>query len=217
MIEWNNSALCIPRKCVSKAALITADIDSISTEKKLEEVIDLLADFICKWNTKYHYKDNSKNKEKEGNCQDFCSELLDALLIKPDHLYTGALGLFLKRVREEGKSEMIFTMEDEFRETFQIKEKRLTFHTHKELDQFVQNCMTKEVEFELKYKSEWTLLKSFDRAFWLRYYKFKDDPKFQPLGKEIKSEDGDVDYKICCPFGDPEETGSLRFTKSEHK
>jgi len=34
LIEWNNSALCIPRKCVSRAALLSADIDSISTEKK---------------------------------------------------------------------------------------------------------------------------------------------------------------------------------------
>jgi len=50
LIEWNNSALCIPRKCVSKAALLSADIDSISTDKRVDEVVDILADVITEWN-----------------------------------------------------------------------------------------------------------------------------------------------------------------------
>jgi hypothetical protein len=156
-------------------------------------------------------------KDKEANCQDFCSSLLEALNVKDDHLYEGALGLFLKRVREEGKSEMVFTMSDDFRETFKIKEKKVTFSSHKDLDAFVKSLMSNEMEFDLKYKSEWTLLKSFDRAFWLRYYKFKDDVTFQPLFTEGKNEDGEIEHKECCPFGNPEESGSLRFTKTDQK
>jgi hypothetical protein len=44
----NNSALCIPRKCVSKAALLSADIDSISTEKRVDEVVEIVKKKIIK-------------------------------------------------------------------------------------------------------------------------------------------------------------------------
>lgn len=61
--------MCIPRKCVSRAALLTADIDSINTDKRVEEVVETLADVIVEWNTTKQYKDRSTNKEIEGNCQ----------------------------------------------------------------------------------------------------------------------------------------------------
>lgn len=40
MIDWNDSGICIPRKCVSQAALISADIGEIASEKKLDEIIN---------------------------------------------------------------------------------------------------------------------------------------------------------------------------------
>jgi hypothetical protein len=39
-IEWNDSSLCIPRKIVSGAAVMSTDIDSIHTIDKLEDVTE---------------------------------------------------------------------------------------------------------------------------------------------------------------------------------
>ena len=206
----NNSSLCIPRKCISKAALLTADIDTITSEKRLEDIIDTLSNFICKWNITKIYKDNPTKKEKEGNCQDFVHDLLEELNIKPDHIFQGALGNFLSEMKKEGKCVMEFQMTDEFREKFQIKDKKIRFKTHEELDKFVLKLMEKEVEFELKHKSEWILLKSFDRSMWLRYFKFKEDTLWKPLFKKEE----DDNETLLCPFDDPETTGSLRFTRN---
>jgi len=211
LIEWNNSALSIPRKCVSRAALLSADIDSISTDKKLEEVIDTLSECICEWNTTKQYKDNPKNKKIEGNCQDFVQDILDRLKIKTD--FKGPLGETLRKLREEGKSEMEFIMDNDFRETFGILETKITFNKHCELDTFVKKLLTKELEFEIKYRNEWALLKSYDRAFWLRYFKFKNDDRWIPLKQKLENKEGEVDFELCCPFGDPEETCSIRFIK----
>jgi len=193
LIEWNNSALCIPRKCVSKAALLTADVDSISTEKKLEEVIDILADCVCNWNTSKQYNDNAKNKS-EGNCQDFVQDILQHLGIKPD--FQGSLGLYLKKMRENGKGEMEFEMQDDFREKFQIHYRVVIFQSHAALDEFVHRLITIDYDFHINHRNDWLLLKSFDRAFWLRHFKFNRDKfnkdhitieKYCPLKKNLKN------------------------------
>eukprot|EP01080_Neovahlkampfia_damariscottae_P009179 gene9179-1267_t len=214
LLEWNNSALCIPRKCVSKAAFLTADIDSISSEKKLEEVIDHVANFITHWNVHKTYKDNP-SKDSEGNCQDFVHDLLDQLGVKTDHIYNGSLGEFLKKLRKQGKCDMEFHMDHQFRTDFELKESSVKFKTHKDLDVFVQDLKKKDLEFEFKYKSEMILLKSFDRAFWLRHFKFPSDDNWKPLKIEKTQENGDVDIQLGCPFDDPQETNSIRLTGSQ--
>jgi len=71
-----------------------------------------------------------------------------------------------------------------FREVFKIKEKSKKFNSHEELDTFIHYLQKSDMEFELKYKNEWVLLKSFDRAFWMRYYKFPNDAKWCPCKKK---------------------------------
>jgi hypothetical protein len=58
---------------------------------------------------------------------------------------------------------MEFPMDEKFRETFKIKEKTVKFNTHEELDNFAKSLLDVDIEFNLKYKNEWALLKSFDR------------------------------------------------------
>ena len=99
---------------------------------------------------------------------------------------------------------MEFHMDHQFRQEFEKKESSVKFQTHKELDLFVQGLKDKDLEFEFKYKSEMILLKSFDRAFWLRYFKSPNNKITQPItaeiyGKEIQK----------CPFGNPRETKSM--------
>lgn len=198
MIDWNDSGICIPRKCVSQAALISADISYIGTEKKLEEVVDKLAKVICKWNTTKLYKDQPPKNKDEGNCQDFINDILNELNIKLE--FTGPMAIFMKKLREKGKCSIEFETDDEFREKFAIKEKSIQFKSHQELDQFVMKLTKIDSNFQIKYKDHWGLLKSFDRAFWLRFYKFSTNEKFRPFEKQ---------GECSCPFKDPMETGSI--------
>lgn len=225
-LEWTNTGLCIPRKCASQAAFFTADIGSIPTDKKLEECIDIIANTIEEWNTKKQYKEQSNyiKNDKEANCQDFVLELFQKLKVNSDHLHTGSLGIFLKNLREKGQAEMVFEMDDEFRKKFKIEEKKKIFSVHKELDLFVKDLLEKCVDFEYQYSSDWMLLKSFDRSFWLRHYKsideeknaekfkkslqksfFKSKEKWTPL----YSEENDI-CKCICPFSDPIVTESIK-------
>jgi hypothetical protein len=46
IIDWNDSGICIPRKCTSQAAIFAVDLESISTESKLEDVVDVVRNFL---------------------------------------------------------------------------------------------------------------------------------------------------------------------------
>ena len=96
-IDWNNSAMCIPRKCVCKAALLSGDIDAITSTEKIETIVDRLAETIVEWNTTKKYKDNNGRKGEEGNCQDFVDAILESLGLTAD--FNGPLGEFLKKLR----------------------------------------------------------------------------------------------------------------------
>jgi len=65
---------------VSKAAILTADIDAIDTSQKIDDIVDKLAEAIIHWNTYMGYKDRGGEKSKEGNCQDFVLDLLNRIV-----------------------------------------------------------------------------------------------------------------------------------------
>jgi hypothetical protein len=198
MIDWNDSGICIPRKCVSQAALISADIDSIGSEHRLEEVVESLAQVICEWNANIQYKDQSNMQKNEGNCQDFVQAILERMNIKIE--LEGPLGSFLKKLRSEGKCKIQFEMDSQFRDKFEIKEKSKEFKTHEELDVFLNSLVELDPDFKVNYKDHWALLKAFDRAFWLKHFKFKNDERFHPCTENDEQN---------CPFGDPYESGSI--------
>lgn len=68
---------------------------------------------------------------------------------------------YLKKLRTEGSGKIEFEMDNEFRDTFKQKEKRIEFKTHEELDLFVKSLMKIDPEIltKKKYKGEITLLK----------------------------------------------------------
>ncbi|KAL9641458.1 hypothetical protein ABK040_013383 [Willaertia magna] len=208
-LEWNNSALCVPRKCISNAALLTADLGSIETDESLESLVSKLADVIVKWNTTMSYKDRGGDKSKVGNCQDFVDCVLDAIGVSKDKLSEGPLGEFLKDMREHGLCELVFKMSDSFRHKFNISEKSKKFTTHLELDTFVQELMDIDNDFQKNHGPEYNLLKSFDRAFWLKHLKFTENPDFSPITKEERDDEDQIVHVPNCPFKDPRETYSL--------
>lgn len=57
---------------------------------------------------------------------------------------------------------------EKFDNKFEIKEKTKQFSTHEELDKFVWSLLDKDPKFFQTNKEAWSLLKSFDRAFWLK-------------------------------------------------
>jgi len=60
-LEWNNSSLCIPRRCYSSAAILAADLEIKGTKKfPINEVIDKLSKIIVDWNVNKVY--NKKKK-----------------------------------------------------------------------------------------------------------------------------------------------------------
>jgi hypothetical protein len=112
-------------------------------------------------------------------------------------------------MKTKGVSELIFEIQDkEFLNKFGIK-KQTKFHSHKELDEFVHLLLKVDLDFESKYKSEYELLKGFDRAFWLRHYANNQNEIYLPLNFERKEEEGTT---VCdCPFSNPSDTGSIFF------
>eukprot|EP00761_Pharyngomonas_kirbyi_P006788 gb/GECH01006796.1/.p1 GENE.gb/GECH01006796.1/~~gb/GECH01006796.1/.p1 ORF type:complete len:423 (+),score=90.25 gb/GECH01006796.1/:1-1269(+) len=211
-IEWNNSSLCIPRKCYSGAALLAADL-SVANNKKfdLNDAIDKVADVIIDWNLTHHYN------QTHSNCQVFVDDVCKALGVDLSH-FDGPLGDTIKRLRQKGVCEVNYNIPAEMREKFAIKDSKLEFDSHRQLDEFVEKLNNKDPRFEFNYPHDWMLLKSFDRAFWLRHYKMPDDDRFKPLERCIEEEveggnfsyDDDPMEQRECPFKDPQVTMSFK-------
>lgn len=102
----------------------------------------------------------------------------------------------MDQLRKNGKCDIEYRIPPEIRECCGFKEKVIKFKTHRQLDEFVDIINKKAPTYfvlDEKGKDDFALLKSFDRAFWLRYYKHKSE--------EHKPHD--------CPFRDPQESGSI--------
>lgn len=75
-------------------------------------MVDKIADVIIKWNTKMTYKNRGGEKGKEGNCQDFVDEILEAVGVDKKAIYQGAMGAYFERLKKKGKGGMKFFMDD---------------------------------------------------------------------------------------------------------
>jgi hypothetical protein len=115
--------------------------------------------------------------------------------------FGGQLKDFLKVLREKGECKIQFNIPHEVQEACNLKEKKIEFKTHKQLDEFLKTVDEHYPSFKSDFKDDFQLLKSFDRAFWLRHFRNPETQDYQPLTGEIKG--------ICeCPFGDPISTNS---------
>eukprot|EP01080_Neovahlkampfia_damariscottae_P005858 gene5858-9686_t len=213
LIEWNNSAICIPRKCVSNAAIITADLDTLKTTKEVEKTVSILADVISEYNCFHTYSKLTSGKPNCSNCQDFVEDILTRLDIELK--FDGPLGNYLKTLKDKGTSDLIFAPDKNFIEKFSLKSSSVKFVSHNSLDEFVRDLMKSEPEFQKVHKQEYALLKSFDRAFWLRHFKFPNRTEYLYFKKDPEEEDditGVDDGTDCgCPFLDPRTTNSVKF------
>eukprot|EP01080_Neovahlkampfia_damariscottae_P008430 gene8430-255_t len=231
LFEWDDCGLCIPRKCVSTAAFLSSDIGAIYQVNSVKPIINTVSEEIEKWNTtkKYSEKENI-NKEKFGNSQDFVEALLKSINV--EYKLPFSIGLFLDRIKREGSTELIFEYSKKFQRTFNLPNDSIKFNTHTQLDEFLKQLNELDSEFEDHWSDEFNLLKSFDRAFWMKYISFEleadrlEKMKFEAKGNDLKIKsilqeiqkikkeimrftplihEGDLD----CPHGDPIVTHSF--------
>jgi len=105
--------------------------------------------------------------------------------------FTGALQNFLSGIKNDAKFGIQF-----------VKNGITTkFETHKQLDIFFVNYMTKHTDQHAGLsEDDILLLKAFDRAFWMKHLNDKSDENNKPLEEE----------GACgCPWGNPNSTGTL--------
>jgi len=193
-LEWTNKSLCVPKKVFSSAALIAVDIENALDIMDVDFVIDKVSDVIIRWNCVCKY-DQSIN-----NCQVFVDDILAHLGI--DQLkFKGQLGNYLKDMRTFGVCEPVFHVSSELHKVTGISQSKIKFETHHELDEFVNDILKKYPKFFISFPGDADLLKSFDRAFWLKNFKNKEEDSFKPAMKNSKSEN--------CPFLNPTVTKSF--------
>ena len=196
-LEWTDSSLIIPRKLYSSMAFFCADIENTGElkNKSFDYITHKIARVVCKWNTKKTYCNvNIKKKKNLGNCQEFVEEVMQSLGIKINK--EGAFGKYLDNVKSRGQCEMVFEPSKEFIKKFKLVVNSYKFKDHVELDNFVMMLKRKDdIAFVMDFPGDYKVLKSFDRAFWLRHFKRPSDNRFRP---SIAS----------CPFDDPRKTKS---------
>jgi hypothetical protein len=194
-LEWNSSSLCIPRKSYSTNALLAIDVgESDLLESDLDAVIDQLSLTICKWNTEKNYE------RTNCNCQHFVDDVLKTLSVELK--FERTMKDFVGKLRTQGECKIEWTVPKEIRETCFIRDRVVKFSSHSELDTIVSKVLRYEPEFRAKYYEDWSLLKAFDRAFWLKHYKARKNVTFQ-------CKHGDEENVCGCPFEDPEKTRSI--------
>ncbi|KAG2387570.1 hypothetical protein C9374_001164 [Naegleria lovaniensis] len=185
ILEWNDSALCVPRRTLSKAALFCADLEPITTLEDLDVVINKLADVIVEWNTTKKYKPMGGNRCIYGNCQDFCEAVLARIGVD-FRIKNPYVRHFFEQLKKKGSTDLKLYFQKEEAEvpnSFANKFKLLSasggsnsikFATHEQLDQFVLRCLRIDPEMKTNYPDVWSLLKGFDRAFWLRHLAWEE-------------------------------------------
>jgi hypothetical protein len=173
LIEFNSSGIIIPRKCLSRVAMLSSTVMTVTTYEQLEQVRDILAEKIVEWNLTKLYKSHGGDRSVYGNCQELIDSILNQFGVKMD--YSSILGSYIQDLREHGSCKLSFKVSEEFSKYFNISEKSIVFHTHEQVDNFVINRLQSVNKDWIKiFPQEYELLMAFDRAFWMRYNKMLD-------------------------------------------
>lgn len=206
-LEWSNMSLCVPKKAYGSMSLICADVDTLTPLKmNTDEALKKLSHLIAHWNSHYSYRLASLTGKKalEGNCQDFVDTVFQVLEIKPS--FTGSFKEFLEEMKVKGTCQPVFRPSPELKTECGLTKDTYMFSTHSELDEVVHQIIEKCSTFSVSYPVEYQLLKSFDRAFWIRHFNAGEkDPMFQPC----MCIDETNTRQPKCPFNDPRVTFSL--------
>eukprot|EP00817_Percolomonadidae_sp_ATCC50343_P006001 CAMPEP_0117430182 /NCGR_PEP_ID=MMETSP0758-20121206/9702_1 /TAXON_ID=63605 /ORGANISM="Percolomonas cosmopolitus, Strain AE-1 (ATCC 50343)" /LENGTH=368 /DNA_ID=CAMNT_0005217907 /DNA_START=365 /DNA_END=1468 /DNA_ORIENTATION=+ len=205
-LEWNDSSLCIPRRCYSQAAVIAADLSQPYVAPEVSVALNRMADIICDWNAKHMY--DSQNY----NCQTFVDIMCKALGIDISQQFPKdtAIGSFFEALRQKGSCNLAFKMSPkladlskDFIHNYKVNKNRIAFDTHNDIDSFVYQVNKADPEYFSKNEvgqQDHFLLKSFDRAFWLRHYKNPDEKRWAPHVDGCAFMDPNVTKTMCRQY-----------------
>ncbi|KAL9642931.1 hypothetical protein ABK040_010624 [Willaertia magna] len=225
LLEWNDSSIVTVRRVSSSKAIFALDLCVLKEVKDIHICLDKISKVCCKWNSGVIY-DNLK-----ANCQHFTTELLLELGINVfDKLSVGSK-LYIERLQKYGVCDMTIGLSPTLQEILKIKDTTsLTFHSHEELDYIVRMILQVKKEYFLTQEGKdlEMLLKSFDRAFWLRFNsnsnkereiingsgevneKIKKELEAcRPLMSKVNNSCGSVNGDCLCPFNDANENELL--------
>lgn len=165
LFEWDENEICIPKKSLSKEALMSTDLETTLPLKNLNVQLVKLSETIVNWNVSRAF--HLTEKKQFGNSQDFVDSLLESIGINQINVPT-PIQQFLTQIREKGNSELEFKPSVEFQRKFKLK-KITQFNSHQELDEFTSKLLDIDIELPKNHPDEFTILKSFDRGFWMRH------------------------------------------------
>lgn len=175
VLHWFDGSLVHTKELHSADALLALDLGELNvTEDPL--TLHKLAEVVVRWNTTMHYNPIS------CTCQHFVVSAIEALgMRKPTG---GEIGVFLGKLQRGTVTGPTY--------------KKVEFTSHEMLDRFCSENLHKLDE------NDRALLKSFDRAFWLRHIHQQrtNDPSIWKISTENLLPGN-------CPFGDPSQTGSF--------
>ena len=186
------------------------DVTKIVGLENVAKAIDKTASICAHWNAHKTY-DN-----KTCNCQHFAIAVLEYLGIRAEfeNNIKGPLRVYMDRLKNDGVCDMKYHLEKPIKDLIMnsdcseelkkfVSGKSVTFKTHKMLDEFVFTIRKhKPLHFTLAGKYEYMLLKSFDRAFWLRSQSSKEaqNPDVYAMYMDQGGE-----QVCCCPFNNDKE------------
>jgi hypothetical protein len=211
-LEWNETGVIIPRKCViSEVTGIT--IGSFTGVEKIKEKLESLADVITEYNAL------SKYDAETCNCQHFVDDVCKRLLGGAQS-FSGQLDAYVNSIRATGKKGCVYTIPKRVLDkinkkkitfkTIDVQETEIVFFSHEQLDEVVRAVIVSDPNyFATEGMYDKLLLHCFDRAFWVRYFKYgieheKAHKDFKPLGYCVSDEEskkwGTSSRSIGCPF-----------------
>eukprot|EP01080_Neovahlkampfia_damariscottae_P002305 gene2305-2773_t len=193
-LEWNNTELCVPKKFYSGSSLLVIDIKHSYEMVDIEKIIEVLAEVITRWNTLHSYE------KLHNNCQTFIDDVLMSLDIETDLKLEGYIKKYIQNLRLTGECPVDYQIPEIIQEKCGFKENKITFETHKQLDEFLNTVLEYYPTFPIE-DLGYDLLKGFDRGFWLRHYKSPLSEDFIPAQNEYA--------KCLCPFDNPKNTKSF--------
>ncbi|KAF0978831.1 hypothetical protein FDP41_001901 [Naegleria fowleri] len=205
-IEFNDNSIACVRPISSSKAVFVYHLKAFG-EAEINEVINKITRVCCTWNATQYYD------VKTANCQHFTQTVLKAIGIdlKNSTEISPLVKDYFFKLKKYGICSMTYSIPKPIKPSFNFDE--ITFKTHQELDQFWLTVNAKHhawVNTE-EGKNHENLLKSYDRAFWLRRQSSKDmcNEVNEPL------RDNDETHRCLCPFNEYEcETHSFLLADS---
>ncbi|KAF0979621.1 hypothetical protein FDP41_001289 [Naegleria fowleri] len=200
-VEWNDNSLAIVRKNSSSKAVFAFDLVIITKEADIHHCLDVIAKECCRWNGSVMYEN------RKANCQHFTQAVLEKIGIDFESKLKGAAKNYIERLKKYGVCDMTIDLTDKLKPLFKNVQS-VTFKTHAELDMFyntIKDALPSYFDVD-EGKSDEILLKSFDRAFWLRKESSKASADDEPLRGS--------DNCCLCPFNQYEDVFKVYLEKN---